>query len=73
MGKAAQRVLRIQLAITMIAAVVLLISFLNARQIDALYANSYYAQLTEYIMCDLLICTLSCIVIEALDVERKNH
>ncbi len=73
LGKKAQTVLRIQLLLTMLFSVVLLISFLNARKVDAVLANSYYAQLAEYIMCDLFICALSCVVIEALDTDSAQR
>lgn len=73
LGKKAQTALRIQLLLTMLFAVVLLISFLNARRIDAVWANSYYAQLAEYIMLDLFICTLSSLVIEALDTDCRQR
>lgn len=72
-GKKAQTVLRIQLCLTMLFSVALLLSFLNARKIDAVLANSYYEQLAEYIMCDLFICALSCVVIEALDTDSRRR
>ena len=74
-GRAAQRLLLICLPLILTSAIALLISYLDARKIDAVGANYYYPQLLEYILASITITAGGVLLTEATerDLERFDR
>lgn len=72
-GPAARMILRIDLPILLLASVVLLISYLQAREIDPAYANVYYGQGVEYILASFVLAVGSFCLIDTVERNQKSE
>ena len=74
-GRAARALLLICLPLILLSAIALLISYHDARKIDAVGANYYYPQLLEYILASITITAGGVLLTEATerDLERFDR
>ena len=73
MGKAARVLLHICLPLILLSAITLLISYLDARKVDAVAANDYYPQLLEYIIASVTVTAGGVLLVEAVERDGKKR
>ncbi len=71
--RAARIFLRVALALITLVSIALLLSYLDARELDRVFADHYYSTLLEYPFASLVITAGGVCLIEAVDRERRAN
>ncbi len=69
--KSARLLLRIQMHVILLFTVAFAVSYLQARALDPVLANSVYPTLMEYIFAAFLITECSVIIVQASELDRR--
>ena len=70
--RAARGFLRLSLFLVTLASIALLLSYLEARELDRVFADHYYSALLEYPLASLVITAGGVSLIEAVDREARE-
>ncbi len=66
-GKYSKMILHIEMPLTVLFALIFLLSYLIARENDPVYANLYYPSMVVYLFYPIVITTFSILLIERLE------
>ena len=69
----ARILLRLEMLILLAFLAIFLWQYFGERKIDPLFANSYYAELAEYIIASFVISLASSLLVERLEHEIENN
>jgi len=66
-GRYARIILHIEMPLILLAAVIFLIAYLMAREVDPVYANMYYPPLVVYLLYPIMMTVFSILLVERLE------